>query len=178
MIREPGEVVGSLKKRDGFSDAKSLMLWINYTLSSYWRVVDKNSAIVSYDNLIAAPTKVAQQLITQFDLNIELPEKQDFIDPNMKNQKQLSDNESELYQLANAIYSELTSEHPSKAAIEQLTKSFNKIKLNSSAVFIEHLQSIKLTETKYRQLFYTAYNSIWWKLATPFRKLEKLITNN
>lgn len=175
MIRKPSEVVGSLKKRDSFSDSKSLMLWINYTLSSYWQTVNKKSAIVSYDSLIAAPTKVAQQLIKQFDWQIELPEKQDFIDPNMKNQKQLVKGETKLYQLAYAIYDELISEQSSQETIKRLTSRFNELKLNDSSVFIEHIQTIKLSETKYRQLFYRAYQSTWWKLATPVRAIEKMI---
>jgi hypothetical protein len=178
MIRKPNEVVGSLKKRDDFSDSKSLLLWINYTLSSYWQVKNEKFVIVSFDHLIGAPTEIIQQLKTEFGLVIEHPEKQDFIDPKMQNQKQLDSGKSELHQLANSVYLELTSEQPDKATIEKLTKTFNELKLKDSSVFIEHIHSLKLSETKYRQLFYTAYKSIWWKIATPFRKLEKFITNN
>lgn len=61
-FRNPLEVMASLNKRDGFDAVKSQLLWLEYTLSALQSTEHSNRLLVSYNDLMADPTKVINSL--------------------------------------------------------------------------------------------------------------------
>lgn len=70
MVRNPLEVAGSLKQRNGWSDARGLTIWLRYLLRAERDTRDLPRCFVSYDQLIsdwpAAVAKLSSQLDIQF----------------------------------------------------------------------------------------------------------------
>ena len=52
-VRNPLEVAASLKRRDGFTTTKSLLLWLRHTLDAEQHSRDRPRSIVMYDELLS-----------------------------------------------------------------------------------------------------------------------------
>ncbi len=89
-IRHPLEVADSLRKRDGFSIEKGLLLWMKYMLASEYHSRKCKRVFVSFDDLLINPEKMAGHI--QEVLEVRLPldrgeEKwriENFLEPRLK----------------------------------------------------------------------------------------------
>lgn len=179
MLRNPLEVVASIVKRDEFSLKKALILWINYTLSTYLFCSSKSLYILNFDSLLASPERVMTGICTKF--NIEMPSKgTTFIEAKLRNHVDNSGDvkKDELMMVACDLYTELSKPQVEKEKIERIKNRYVNYMEQFDELFKEHLQSVKKDEIYYRTLFYKAYNSLWWKISWPLRKLEKSISRN
>tara|TARA_R110001583_G_scaffold185149_1_gene345097 strand:+ start:1424 stop:2362 length:939 start_codon:yes stop_codon:yes gene_type:complete len=179
MLRNPLEVVASIVKRDEFSMKKALLLWINYTLSSYLFCASKSLYILNFDSLLASPENVLIAICKKF--NIDMPKKEStFIEAKLRNHVNNNDNEKkdELMNLACELYAELSRPVVDNEKIEGIKNQYINYIKQFDELFKEHLQSVKKDEVYYRTLFYKAYSSIWWKISWPLRKLEKTLSKN
>jgi len=179
MLRNPLEVVASIVKRDGFSKKKALILWINYTLSTYLFCASKSLYILNFDSLLASPEKVMTGICEKF--NIDMPQKElTFIEAKLRNHVDNSDtvNKDELMIIACDLYTELCKPHVDREKIAGIKNKYVNYIEQFDELFKEHLQSVKKDEVYYRTLFYKAYGSLWWKLSWPLRKLEKTLSKN
>lgn len=61
-LRNPLEVIASLKKRDGFDAIKSQLLWFEYTLSALQDTDNQNRLLVSYNDLMRNPEGIIDAL--------------------------------------------------------------------------------------------------------------------
>jgi len=176
MLRNPLEVASSLKKRDGFSTEKSLLLWLQYTLNSYWFCKDKSLFCVDFDELLSSPTNVQREIATVFDISLPCL-KTGFIEPHLKHNtiSRPSQEEAQLYTLAVDLYDALTSKPANDNIIKNIKTEYENILAKYGELLGEHANVIKKEEIHYRTLFLEAYHSFWWKLAFPFRKLERFI---
>ena len=179
MVRSPLEVYASLKKRDGFSLEKSLMLWINYTLSGYFNSVEKNLFILAYERLLDSPQVVAKELAKAASLKVEFdPDSLNFIDKKLKNQVNIEVPDTPLVHMALKLYETLIEPCVDHAKVIEISKEYSKFKSDLSPVLIEHLISIKKEEVYFRHLFMKAYQSYWWKISWPVKKLEQWLSRN
>ncbi|MDH0289124.1 hypothetical protein N7414_08355 [Pseudomonas sp. GD04087] len=67
-LRHPLSVASSLHKRDGFSEAKGLYLWLDYMLQGLLHSRGQQAAVLSYDRLMSAPAEQIRRLATQLNL--------------------------------------------------------------------------------------------------------------
>jgi hypothetical protein len=179
MLRNPLEVVASIVKRDEFSMKKALILWINYTLSSYLFCASKSLYILNFDSLLASPENVMTGICKKFD--IDVPQKEStFIEAKLRNHVENSDtvNKDELMMIACDLYTELSKPLIEREKIEDIKKQYINYIEQFDELFKEHLKSVKKDEVYYRTLFYKAYDSLWWRLSWPMRKLEKTLSKN
>ena len=176
MVRSPFEVYGSLKKRDGFSMDKSLMLWLNYTLTGYFCSVNKPRYILSYDELLEQPEAMAKAVSEAAELNIDVDAlKLGFVDKKMRNQKSMATPEGELAEIAKEVYEILTVKPVQHDALVALKVRYQAYLDSLSPVLVEHLLSLKKDEVYFRRHFLEAYESLWWKVSWPLKKLEQFV---
>lgn len=179
MIRSPLEVYASLKKRDGFSLEKSLMLWINYTLSGYFNSVDKNLFVLAYERLLSNPQVVARELAMVASLDVEFdPDSLNFIDKKLKNQANINAPKTPLTSIALKLFDAFTEPTVNHAKVLETAAEYSKFKNNLSPVLIEHLISLKKEEVHFRHLFMKAYQSYWWKVSWPVKMLEQWLSKD
>ena len=60
--RHPGEVAGSLQRRDGFSAPKSALLWLDYNLRAERSTRGRQRTFTSFDQLLRDPIGTLQQI--------------------------------------------------------------------------------------------------------------------
>lgn len=179
MVRSPLEVYASLKKRDGFSLEKSLILWINYTLSGYFNSIDKNLFVLAYERLLHSPQSVASELTKVASLNIDFDAKKlNFIDKKLKNQTNTDVPESPLVSMAQTLYDALTEPTVNHAVVVKVTEEYAQYRKSLSPVLIEHLICLKKEEIHFRRLFMNAYRSYWWKISWPLKIVEQWLSRN
>lgn len=77
-LRHPLSVANSLHKRDGFTEAKSLYLWLDYILQGLLHSRGRQAVVLSYDRLMGAPAEQIRRLGEQLQLpaptDVELDE--------------------------------------------------------------------------------------------------------
>jgi hypothetical protein len=174
MVRNPIEVAASLTKRDSFSLKKSTILWLNYTFSTYISCKNEKLVIIDFDKLISSPEQTLDLICKK--INIDLPEQQStFIESKLRNNKSGIQENDELSRLALATYQELCKPDYDETVIDNLLSEYHNYLTGIDLLFKEHCQTIKKEEVRYRKLFLNAYNSTWWKLARPLKKLEEII---
>ncbi|MDO6475110.1 hypothetical protein Q4520_06750 [Alteromonas sp. 1_MG-2023] len=176
MVRSPFEVYGSLKKRDDFSADKSLMLWLNYTLTGYFCSQGKPRYILSYHTLLERPEEMAKAVSDAAGLNIDVDAlKLGFVDKKMRNQKSVNVPEGELSDIAAQVYNALTAPETDHDKLVALSARYQAYLDNLSPVLVEHLLSLKKQEVYFRRHFLEAYESLWWKVSWPLKKLEQFV---
>lgn len=67
-LRHPLSVAHSLQKRDGFTEAKSLYLWLDYMLQGLLHSRGLHATVLSYDRLMSAPAEQILRLGKQLKL--------------------------------------------------------------------------------------------------------------
>lgn len=176
MLRHPLEVAASLEKRDMFSSKKSLMLWINYTLSSYMQCLDKQCCILKYDKLLSEPETVILELESTLGVMLDST-KTSFIDRKLRHQSnhEIIKSTDDVTRISLALYDELSEYEPSHKNILSLLLEYQQYLASLSDVLIEHLAVVKKDEIHFRILFEKAYCSMWWKLTWPLRRLENYL---
>jgi len=68
VIRNPLEVADSLFQRDGFSLAKSYMLWLRYVLDAELETRGVDRVVVTYDDLLVDWRSVARKISSELDI--------------------------------------------------------------------------------------------------------------
>ena len=89
-VRNPLEVCGSLQSRDGFSEAKSLMLWLRHFLEAEYHTRNQKRTFVSFDMLLDDWCGVLQKIGEELDIRWPLlshyttVEVEDFLEKKMR----------------------------------------------------------------------------------------------
>ena len=178
MLRNPIEVAGSLRKRDDFSFDKSLMLWLNYTLSSVYQSMDSSYVIVSFDELLDDQNAVTKKLNDELQLGLDevLQQTQgEFIDKKLRNHKGKSDHTGVLADLSSQLYELLLCKPLDREKLSQISNAYSQYLKQLSPVLSEHILSVKKEEVHFRTEFYDAYRSTWWKISRPLKKVEEFL---
>lgn len=178
MLRHPMEVFGSLKKRDGFSLQKAMHLWLNYTLSSYFGSLQQPSVILRYEDLLNTPETCAKRIFETFSLGeLDSVASQSFIDKKLQNQHSLNVPNDRLVNLAMTVYLELGKSVIDHNAVVKASEEYQAHLHSLSSVLIEHLNAVKKEEVYFKHHFLNAYESIWWKLSWPLKKIESFFSS-
>ena len=70
VVRNPLSVAKSLEVRDGFSFAKSCLLWLEHTLSAVSQTVGSPCVVVDYDLLLDNPIRELERIATTLKLDM------------------------------------------------------------------------------------------------------------
>lgn len=177
MLRHPMEVFGSLKKRDGFSLQKVMHLWLNYTLSSYFGSLQQPSVILRYEDLLNTPETCAKRIFETFSLGeLDSLASQSFIDKKLQNQHSINVPNDRLVNLAMTVYLELGKSVIDHNAVVKASEEYQAHLHSLSSVLVEHLNAVKKEEVYFKHHFLNAYESIWWKLSWPLKKIESFFS--
>lgn len=182
MVRHPIEVCRSLEKRDQFSQTKSLILWLNYTLSSLHYCKGLNYQILLYDDLMSAPEESITSIIKNIDVASlqKVKNASGFISQKLRNHQSDFDagveNNNEIIALSQRLYQELKQPQLNQQAIDNIRAQFLEYNVALNGVISEHLKHIKKSEVTYRRLFNEAYYSLWWKISWPIRVINKKLS--
>ncbi|WP_432460875.1 sulfotransferase family protein [Agarivorans sp. QJM3NY_25] len=175
MIRNPVEVAGSLAKRDGFSQAKGLMLWLNYNFLAYRETNQSSRLVVDFADLLVSPETVRRQISERFELDLITQGGGSFIEQKLRrNVASAVHREGELARLAEQTYQAILAGDPD--LVEQLYQQYQQYLSQLDPVLVEHILRLQRAESDYRNLFESAYRSFTWKLSWPLRTLEKRLT--
>lgn len=172
MLRHPAEVVGSLAKRDQFSTDKSLMLWLNYTLSSLMNTTSDNRIVIIFDDLMTSPQEQVKKIYSHVGIPIDTTIKSAFIDTRLRKQNNLQVSQTPLGTLSESVFNQVSKvgDLPNS-----LVEQYNQHCEGLSSVLKEHIKDIKKSEVCYRHLFFRSYRSLWWKVALPLKKTEEIV---
>ena len=87
VVRQPYEVIASLRKRNGFSYEKCAHLWLRYSLTAEKNTRSNKRTIVDYAKMLADPRRELERVITDLGLGKELsvPENiPNFLEPSLR----------------------------------------------------------------------------------------------
>jgi len=178
MIRHPIEVAASLSKRDGFSQEKGLMLWLNYNFASFLQTQNKSRVIVNFDDLLQNPATISRKIAKTFSLTLPDSGNNSFIDASLKRQRAVDDKPNEygiLLTLSIELFSAICLDDA--IAVALLRERYQTYLDQLDTVLVEHLNSVQKSEIHFRTIFEQAYNTFTWKLMRPFKKIEEKIVN-
>ncbi len=171
MIRHPLEVAASLSKRDGFSQQKGLILWLNYNFASYQGTSHYPRVIVDFAALLEDPMAIRAKIAETFSLEFE--QQQSFIDKSLRRQGATDDastSTSALVRLALKLYTAIVDDDAK--TVDALRDDYQRIIESWDSVLLEHLESVQKSEIHFRNVFEEIYNTRTWKLMWPFKTLE------
>ncbi|WP_158589136.1 sulfotransferase family protein [Alginatibacterium sediminis] len=170
MYRNPTEVIGSLSKRDGFSEQKSSMLWLNYNLTSFLACHSGRYVAISFDHLLSDPQATRNRISEAFDLQLE-GNQTSFIDSELRrNNAHLAELDCPMATLAMNCFRAI--ETQDLAQIEACREEYLAYLKSVPPWFNEHYLEVKKSEVRHRVEFETAYNTWTWKITSVIRKLE------
>jgi hypothetical protein len=170
IIRHPNEVVKSLVKRNGFSEKKGLILWLNYNLSTYLHTTSQNRIILNFDDVISSPADVEQRLKEHFNLEFPSTEKEFFIERSLKNQESnpnTKESTNFLEHTAMTLFNAILSDNSTK--IKEINRVYTEYMQGLDSVLIEHLEALKKIEVDNRMFTKKIIDSKAWKLVKPIR---------
>ncbi|WP_394175830.1 sulfotransferase family protein [Thalassotalea litorea] len=175
MIRHPLEVAASLHKRDGFSEDKSLMLWLNYNFFSYLYSTQSRRVIIDFEALLDNPEKATRPLVEILDVDHASQQESSFIDKKLK--RQVIDTSSVngiLPIMAVDLYRAIKADNMSE--VERLFEQYQVFQSSMHPVLKEHLMQVQASEVHFRHRFEKLYASMTWQLVRPLKKLESMFT--
>jgi hypothetical protein len=170
IIRHPNEVVKSLVKRNGFSEKKGLILWLNYNLSIYLHTTSQNRIIFNFDDVISSPADVEQRLKEYFNLEFPSTEKEFFIERSLKNQESnpnTKESTNFLEHTATTLFDAILSDNSTK--IKEINRVYTEYMQGLDSVLIEHLEALKKIEVDNRMSTKKITDSKAWKLVKPIQ---------
>jgi len=180
MVRHPLEVYRSLLKRDGFSETKSLMLWLNYTLTCLKYCKNSDYQIIMYDDLMSNSNVTIDKLVRNIDMGLleNVGTATQFISSDLRNHSVRFENnlyDNEVIQLSKELYSLLGQENIDYGKVDEINNKYLQYTKSLKGVLSEHLELVKRSEVIYKNFYFNAYNSLWWKIAWPLKKIEHAI---
>lgn len=176
ICRHPLEVADSLARRDRFPTDKSLMLWMNYNLRSLETALAEPSAIITYEGLVRDPGRTIVELQSRLGLpGLASESLDDLIDPSLYRSRRPAEDRSRgpLATLAEQLYRHMDGGQVSIDTLAEVRHDFHRLQGELPQALLSHIEKMGRSEAHYRGLFYEAYDSWWWRLATPLRWLER-----
>jgi hypothetical protein len=175
MVREPGQVVSSLSKRDGFCEEKSLMLWLNYTYHSLRWSRRGSSTVITFSELLADPGAVSSCIREALGIESSPENAPSFIEQKLNRSANHSLGSFPVARLASGVYEELSATDPDYERVDELLNEYLSLQEALSPALLEHISLLAREERHYRRLFWGAYDSVWWRLAYPLKRLEQWV---
>ncbi|WP_367154468.1 sulfotransferase family protein [Methylomonas sp. HYX-M1] len=186
LNRKPSEVVASLKKRDGFSEEKALVLWLNHTLNAEQFSRNKNRVFLDFDTVAESPEtalyKIDKLIEGGFPLSLsDVKEKlNDFVSPSLRHHNSANNSMLSgcLGLLAERLYKELSSgKDVDTSLIDTISSEFDNYQKTWSTELLEQVRYLNAERADYRIKFFQIYRSLSWLLIKPLWYLERWLRN-
>jgi len=189
MLRHPGEVVGSLTRRNNFAPEKSLLLWIDHTLRAERASRGHTRAFMKYDALLGDATTTMTQVGTT--LGIEWPRaptdaKTDldaFLTPSLRHHSGGGETKTArtngapptLEMFADEVYRALTGdEPPAEATLQRLHSMFDaRIEAFEPAI-VAHVHDMMRRRIRAENRLEALHRTGSWLVTKPLRYAARL----
>lgn len=186
IVRAPWEVSRSLQKRDGFSQEKSLVLWLRHNLEAEFWSRGHLRTFVTFDDLMSNTDEtlrlVESSLKIRFPVDIERAsdEIHEFLDADLRH---FTYDDAPSHDVLNALardtYLHLSSGETDSEAFRRVADTLReRLKEATSRydpLLLEQLRYIGRERGKYEQMFLEIYQSTTWKVSWPIRVIERLL---
>ena len=97
------------------------------------------------------------------------------LDKKLKNQQAVEIPDEPLVKLAMDVYETLSSDVVDEVRLSESVNEYKAYLASLSGVLSEHLSAVKTEEVYFKRHFLDAYESIWWKLSWPLKKVESFL---
>lgn len=185
MVRDPIEVVQSLKRRDGFSESKSYLLWLEHLLDAELWSRGHPRVVVSYDQLLGNWQNVSHQiaqglgLLWPVDERIAVSDIQSFLESDLRHHHALGQQTqtSRLATLANDAYFSAMNTTPDELgnslteasrAVAQICHVIDPWSCQIEALKIELVQELERSATFQREID-RLKSTFSWRMTKPLR---------
>ena len=122
------------------------------------------------------PDDSARKIFEHFEISTgQNTPKQSFIDKKLKNQKAVEVPNEPLVNLAMEVFEILSSDVVDEARLAESVNEYKVYLASLSGVLSEHLNAVKTEEVYFKRHFLDAYESIWWKLSWPLKRIESFL---
>jgi O-antigen biosynthesis protein len=199
-LRNPLSIAESLKKRDGFTLERSILLWMDHTFNAVLHTQKNKRLVVDYDKLIQNPTKQINRIANSVGPKINADAldnfKNDFLDKNLRHKEfkfaeikknnKISQLTKDLFALLSksSEINNLTSEVINKNELAKLVNRYGDLRealtliSDSDKRYREALTLISDSDKRYQAEYYLA-NQKYIELAEQLtEKEQKLIDLN
>ncbi len=171
MVRNPMEVAQSVARRDKISFEHTFRLWLNYTLSSYLACYQEKLKIVRFDTLMSSPGQILYELSENFSIGLD-SKSVSFIEKGLWHNKVTEKPSEQIGQLALDVYQALSQKNIDHDVVVAYAGEYFEQTKNENTLMRSYYLRVIQEEVYYRTHFLNAYESFWWKLSWPLRKLE------
>ncbi len=190
VLRHPCEVAQSLKKRNGFEEPHSLLLWLSYVLDSEYFSRTVPRAIITYESLLTGWHDVFESLEQKLNLGICLTntdtndEINSFLDSRLRHHISYGDGlEGPILKLALLAYEALQKDD--KSSLDEIRNRFNDLVRDAepwlvqsnymqAAIELSRLQFFELQKlSEYQMQIEDMKNSRSWRWTAPLRYLSR-----
>ena len=187
--RHPIEVSSSLERRDGFSRAKAIYLWLDHNLSAERSSRSFDRVFIGYDRLLEDARAILRHVGRSLDcawprpVEDAMPDLDAFLTPGLRHHligEDASDVPAKLDdELVRDTYANLvaaadgeTSE--TREVFERLNARFDARVVSRDPVFVSHLGDVQKRQEHYRAELDRIYSSLSWRITRPLRGIARL----
>lgn len=188
-VRHPLEVADSLRQRDGFSQGKSIILWIEHNLASEYWTRNQIRTTIEFEALLSDPTatltRVEQELELMFPRppHRQLADIQQFLADDLRHHRHhpTTDNAphpNPLLELAEHLYQclrSLAGTPRQDAVFDALAAEFENKRFADTDTLVEHLRLVTRDRSEQQRLIRQIFRSHAWQLGKPLRFLERFL---
>lgn len=187
MNRNPFEVVASLRKRDGFSEEKALVLWLSHTLLAERYTREQRRVFIDFNQVVSDPietlSKIEYQLQLTFPVSVSEANQKilTFVSPDLRhhNMDNDKDRNSVLAVLAKRLHNLLVYLASGQAInfkeIDGIAAEFSEYQKNWNIELVEQIRYLNAERADYRIKFFQIYRSWSWLLVKPIWLIERFI---
>ncbi|PWV63352.1 sulfotransferase family protein [Plasticicumulans acidivorans] len=189
VVRDPQEVAGSLAKRDGFSEDKAALIWLEHNLLAERWTRGQRRAFLSFDQLLSAPadalSRVVHTLDIEFPVSLDraLPEIERFISPDLRHhavQQRASAAADSPVAHARTLFdaicrtAETDATQPDLQILEQAWEALALMRETRADILTEHLRQVARDRGYAEELVHRIFRSWSWECGKPLRFVERL----
>lgn len=186
VVRQPMEVCRSLAKRDGFTNEKGLLLWIEHYLQAERGSRGLPRSFVLFDDLLSDPvgtfTRVEAELSMHFPVEPSVARAclSEFVSKDLRHHAGPLADEGQLYALAQDIYERFMlaaqgGHAPGEAEMDACANRFENIRAEFPALLVDQIRRINQRCGDINLVLNKVFRSFSWFVGKPIRYIERLV---
>ena len=182
--RHPLEVAESLQRRDGFSHAKGMFLWLDHNLSAERLSRGHRRVFVGYDELLADARSVVGRIRLELDcawprpLDGSMEEVAEFLAPQLRHHVAKLDpsevNDALVSDTYEAMCAATRGESPeTRSAFESLDRRLQARVASFDPILVSHIGDVQRSRERLRTTLNHTYGTLSWRLTQPIRRVAQ-----
>lgn len=186
--RHPAEVARSLQRRNGFSEAKSGLLWVDYNLLAEKWTRDRRRIFISYEQLLTSPEDTAKRIVTLISENNgdKFERKTDdfanFIVPDLRHHVQKEAEPNAVFGVYGSFVTETHKAFTTACEIEttealerfdNLNSVYSDIVSAFAPALTSHVDDLQARVIELQRELNRVHSSVAWKIIQPVRRATR-----